>query len=218
MKFAFIDAENAYFPVRMLCEVLGVSRAGFYAWRTRPPSARAKENDALVAEIKRAHKTGRGAYGSTRIHRELRAEGRTVGRKRVERLMQREGLAARRKRRFRLTTDSKHTHPIAPNLLERDFTAAVPNARWVTDVTYVWTSEGRLYLAVILDLFSRRVVGWTAGANNDRSLALQALKQARKQRLTTQGLIHRSDRGSVYASFDYANAITKMGASRKHEP
>ena len=221
MKFALVDAENAYFPVRVLCEVFGVSRAGYYAWRSRPAPARAKEDEALVAEIKRAHRTGRGTYGSPRIHRELRANGRNVGKKRVERLMQREGIAARRKRRFRITTDSKHTHPVAPNLLERDFTAAVPNARWVTDVTYIWTREGWLYLAAILDLFSRRVVGWAAGASNDRALALQALEQARKQRLPTQGLVHHSDRGSVYASSDYADAITKMGAissmSRKRD-
>jgi len=212
VKFAFIDAQNAYFPVRILCEVLGVSRAGYYAWRSRPAPARTKEDDALVAEIKRAHRTGRGTYGSPRIHCELRASGRNVGKKRVERLMQREGIAARRKRRFRITTDSKHTHPIAPNLLKRDFTAAEPNTRWVTDVTYIWTREGWLYLAAILDLFSRRVVGWAAGANNDRGLALQALEQARKQRLPMQGLVHHSDRGSVYASSDYADAITKMGA------
>ncbi len=212
MKFALLDAENAFFPARFLCEILGVSPAGYYAWRSRPAPARAKEDDALVAEIKHAHRTGRGTYGSPRIHRELRANGRNVGKKRGERLMQREGIAARRKRRFRITTDSKHTHPIAPNLLERDFTAAVPNARRVTDVTYIWTREGWLYLAAILDLFSRRVVGWAAGANNDRALALQALEQARKQRLPTQGLVHHSDRGSVYASSDYADAITKIGA------
>jgi transposase InsO family protein len=212
VKFALLDAENAFFPARFLCEILGVSPAGYYAWRSRPAPARAKEDDALVAEIKHAHRTGRGTYGSPRIHRELRANGRNVGKKRGERLMQREGIAARRKRRFRITTDSKHTHPIAPNLLERDFTAAVPNARRVTDVTYIWTREGWLYLAAILDLFSRRVVGWAAGANNDRALALQALEQARKQRLPTQGLVHHSDRGSVYASSDYADAITKIGA------
>jgi transposase InsO family protein len=143
----------------VLCEVVGVSRAGFYAWKRRPPSRRRRDDADLVEEIKAAHKAGRGAYGSPRVHRELRARGRRVGKKRVERLMRLHGIAARRKRRFRKTTDSNHQDPIAPNILDRNFTVPMPNAAWVTDVTYVWTLEGWLYLAVILDLYSRRVVG-----------------------------------------------------------
>ncbi len=178
MKFAFIHAEKARWPIEVQCDVFEVSRSGYYAWAARPASPRAVEDAALIVEIKAAHRTGRGAYGSPRVHRELRAKGRRIGKKRVERLMREEGIVARKKRRFRRTTDSNHPHPIAPNVLERDFHVELPNTAWVTDVTYVWTCEGWLYLAAILDLFSRRVVGWAASANNDRALALSALDQA----------------------------------------
>jgi putative transposase len=212
VKFAFIDVEKARWPIGVQCDVLGVSRSGYYAWKGRPEAERATEDAALVVEIKAAHKTGRGAYGSPRVHRELRAKGRRVGRKRVERLMRREGIAGRKKRRFRKTTDSNHPDPIAPNVLERHFDVELPDIAWVTDVTYVWTWEGWLYLAVILDLFSRRVVGWSASANNDRALALSALDQATTARAPAPGLVHHSDRGSVYASADYGDALTKLGA------
>ncbi len=212
MRFAFIDAQKAHWPVTVQCGVLDVSCSGYYAWKGRPVAPRATEDAELVIEIKAAHKAGRGAYGSPRVHRELRAQGRRIGRKRVERLMRQEGIVARKKRRFRKTTDSNHPHPIAPNVLERHFDVELPNTAWVTDVTYVWTYEGWLYLAVILDLFSRRVVGWTASANNDRALALGALDRAIATRIPLLGLIHHSDRGSVYASADYGDALTKIGA------
>ncbi len=212
MKFAFIDVEKAQWPVDVQCDVLGVSRSGYYAWRGRPEAPRAADDAALVVEIKAAHKAGRGNYGSPRVHRELRAKGRRVGRKRVERLMRQQGIVARRKRRFRRTTDSNHPHPIAPNVLERNFDVELPNTAWVTDVTYVWTHEGWLYLAAILDLFSRRVVGWAVSANNDRSLALSALDRATAARTPDAGLVHHSDRGSVYASDDYGQALGKLGA------
>ena len=212
MKFARIDAEKAEWPIEGQCEVLGVSRSGYYAWRARPEAPRAKSDAELVLEIKAAHKTGRGAYGSPRVHRELRANGRRVGKKRVERLMRREGISARRKRRFQRTTDSNHPDPIAPNILDRNFEIGLPNTAWVTDVTYVWTYEGWLYLAAILDLYSRRVVGWAASANNDRALALEALARATATRRPSVGLLHHSDRGSVYASGDYGDALTKIGA------
>jgi transposase InsO family protein len=212
VSFAFIEAEKAQWPVDVQCGVFGVSRSGYYAWRRRPHAARAQQDADLVAAIKAAHKAGRGNYGSPRVHRELRAKGRRVGKKRVERLMRREGIVARRKRRFRRTTDSNHRHPIAPNVLERNFTAPLPNTAWVTDVTYVWTREGWLYLAVILDLFSRRVVGWAVSANNDRALAMSALDRATSARTPAAGLVHHSDRGSVYASHDYGEAIAKIGA------
>ena len=159
MTFAFIDAEKAQWPVEVQCQVLGVSRSGYYAWKGRPEAPRVAEDAELVVEIKAAHKAGRGNYGSPRVHRELRAKGRRVSRKRVERLMRQEGIVARKKRRFRRTTDSNHALPIAPNVLARNFDVELPDTAWVTDVTYVWTHEGWLYLAVILDLFSRRVVG-----------------------------------------------------------
>jgi len=188
VKFAFIDAEKAEWPIEVQCQVLGVSRSGYYAWKGRPEAPRAAEDAKLVVEIKAAHKAGRGNYGSPRVHRELRAKGRRVGKKRVERLMRQEGIAARKKRRFRKTTDSNHPHPIAQNVLERNFDVELPNIAWVTDVTYVWTHEGWLYLAVILDLFSRRVVGWAASANNDRALAISALDRATSARMPEVGL------------------------------
>jgi transposase InsO family protein len=210
--FARIDAEKAQWPIGIQCEVLGVSRSGYYAWRGRPEAPRAKADAELVVEIKVAHKAGRGAYGSPRVHRELRANGRRVGKKRVERLMRQEGIVARKKRRFRRTTDSNHPDPIASNILDRKFDVALPNTAWVTDVTYVWTHEGWLYLAAILDLYSRRVVGWAASACNDRALALDALACATSVRKPAAGLLHHSDRGSVYASGDYGDALTKIGA------
>ena len=212
MRFAFIDAEKARWPVDVQCEVLQVSRSGYYAWKGRPDAPRAVEDAVLIVEIKAAHKTGRGSYGSPRVHRELRAKGRRVGRKRIERLMRQEGIVARKKRRVRRTTDSNHPHPIAPNVLARNFDVELPNTAWVTDVTYVWTQEGWLYLAAILDLFSRRVVGWAASVNNDRGLALDALHRAILARTPSLGLVHHSDRGSVYASADYGDALTKLGA------
>ena len=212
MKFAFINAEKAQWPVDVQCQLFGVSRSGYYAWRARPEAPRVAEDAALLVEIKAAHTTGRGAYGSPRVHRELRAKGRRVGRKRIARLMRREGIVGRKKKRFRKTTDSNHAHPIAPNHLNRNFHVELPDTAWVTDVTYVWTLEGWLYLAAILDLFSRRVVGWAASANNDRALAIGALDRAVAARAPAPGLIHHSDRGSVYASGDYGDALANLGA------
>jgi transposase InsO family protein len=212
MRFAFILEWKASWPVEVMCEVLEVSRSGYYAWRNRPAAMRTLEDVDVLAEIRVAYAAGRGSYGSPRVQRELRATGRHVGKKRVERLMRESGIAARKKRRFRKTTDSKHLDPIAPNVLNRKFDVALPNAAWVTDVTYVWTHEGWLYLAAILDLFSRRVVGWAASANNDRALALGALDRATAARAPKAGLIHHSDRGSVYASADYAAALTALSA------
>jgi transposase InsO family protein len=212
VRFAFIDEEKTTWPVDTLCEVLGVPRSGFYAWKVRPPSPRAIEDAQLVVEIKAAHKAGRSAYGSPRVHRVLRRHGRRVGKKRVERLMRREGVAAKKRKKFCVTTDSRHADPIAPNVLQCDFDVALPNVAWVTDVTYVPTHEGWLYLAAILDLCSRRVVGWAASANNDRQLALDALARATSTRTTSAGLIHHSHRGSVYASGDYRDALDNVGA------
>jgi len=212
MRFAFILVWKARWPVEVQCEVLDVSRSGYYAWRDRPAAKRSLDDAEVLVEIETAYAAGRGNYGSPRVHRELRASGRRVGKKRVERLMRETGLAARKKRRFRKTTDSNHLDPIAPNVLERNFDVALPNTAWVTDVTYVWTHEGWLYLAAILDLFSRRVVGWAASANNDRALALGALDRATTSRAPKAGLIHHSDRGSVYASGDYGAALMTLAA------
>ena len=214
MKFAFIDAERSQWPVAVLCKMLEISRSGYYAWTTRPEAPKEKADAEVVAEIRAAHKGGRGAYGSPRVVRALRKKGRQISQKRVARLMRKEGIVGRKKKRFRKTTDSNHPDPIAPNVLARNFDVDLPDTAWVTDVTYVFTQQGWLYLAVILDLFSRRVVGWAASANNDRALALDALDRAVTLREPNSGLIHHSDRGSVYASGDYRDALDRMGATK----
>ena len=209
--FELVQAEKAHYPIAVLCSVLEVSRSGFYAWQDRPEPVRKKADAALVLDIRAAHKLGRRAYGSPRVHAELAAKGVRVSKKRVARLMRQDGLRARQKKRFRRTTDSNHTDPIAENVLQRDFEPAAPNQSWVTDVTYVHTAEGWLYLAVMLDLFSRRVVGWAASATNDRALALAALARALTARRPQPGLVHHSDRGSPYASDDYRSALKAAG-------
>jgi putative transposase len=211
VKFAFIDAEKAHYPVDVLCAVLMVSRSGYYAWKARPASARARTDAGLAREIAASHARSRRTYGSPRVFRDLRARGIRTSKKRVERIMRQEGIAARRKRRFRRTTDSNHASPIAPNHLARAFDVPLPNKAWVTDVTYVWTLEGWLYLAAILDLCSRRVVGWAVSATNDRRLTLLALERALAGRSPGAGLLHHSDRGSTYASADYRDALTRRG-------
>jgi putative transposase len=210
MRFAFILAEEAVWPVLVMCDVLRVSRSGYYAWKGRPASARVVADEKLMVEIKAAHKAGRGNYGSPRVHRALRKSGTRVGKKRVARLMHQEGIVAKRRKKFVITTDSKHVDPIAPNVLNREFYVELPNTAWVTDVTYVWTLQGWLYLAAILDLCSRRVVGWSSSAHNDRQLALDALDCANKTRRPCPGLVHHSDRGSVYASGDYRQELTNL--------
>jgi len=211
VKFAFILVEKALYPVVVMCRVLSVSRSGFYAWLKRPQAKRATDDAKLAIEVLEAHQRGRGVYGSPRVHAELKARGLSVGRKRVERLMREQGIRARQKRRFRRTTDSNHTQPIAPNVLERCFEAEAPNRAWVTDVTYIATGDGWLYLAAIVDLFSRRVVGWATSDVNDRVLALQALDLALKARRPSRGMLHHSDRGSPYASEDYRDALKARG-------
>jgi transposase InsO family protein len=211
MRFQLIEAEKAHYPVAVLCEVLGVSRSGFYAWQGREPCARAKADAHLGTVVAAAHRSSRGRYGSPRVHAELRARGTHVGRKRVARLMRERGLVGRRKRAFRRTTESNHSDPIAPNLLERRFEVEAPNQVWVTDVTYIATGEGWAYLAAILDLFSRRVVGWAISPSNDRALALSALTSALLDRKPLPGLLHHSDRGSPYASQDYRDELVAHG-------
>lgn len=210
MKYAFISEQRVAFPIAVLCRVLGTSTSGYYAWSGRPASPRAVQDAALNVRVQAAYAVSKGRYGSPRVHAELRASGERVGRKRVARLMKQAGLAARRRRRFKATTDSKHSFPIAPNVLERDFTTTAPNQAWVTDITYLWTQEGWLYLAAILDLFSRRVVGWATSANADRHLALAALAEALRTRRPSKGLVHHSDRGSTYASADYRRALADL--------
>ena len=211
MKFELVDAEKAHYPIEILCDVLGVSRSGFYAWRKRKPSGRATTRARLAAEIAAVHKKSKRRYGSPRIHRELREKGVRVSRKTIESVMREKGIVARHKRRFRRTTDSNHAHPIAPNLVARDFEPTAANQVWAGDVTYIATDEGWAYLAVLLDLFSRRVVGWAISETNDTELALAALSQAVRGRLVPAGLVHHTDRGSPYASADYRVALAARG-------
>lgn len=211
MKFAFVAEQEVAFPVGPTCSLLGVSRSGYYAWRKRPPAPREGADAQLTVEVVGAHKRSRATYGSPRVHAELKARGFRVSKKRVERLMRQRGIQARRKRRFRRTTDSNHPNPVAPNLLARQFDQTAPNRVWVTDVTYVWTDEGWLYLAVMLDLFARKVVAWATSAVNDTALALAALEAAFRSRRPAPGLIHHSDRGSPYASDTYRAALRRMG-------
>ena len=211
MRFAFIAAEKAALPVRLLCRTLQVSRAGFYAWQARPPAPRTRADERLGLEIAAIHAETRQRYGSPRIHAELGERGCRTGRKRVARLMRVRGLAARRRRRFRVTTQSRHPFPIAPNVLARQFERTGPDQAWVTDITYIPTGEGWLYLAVILDLCSRFAVGWAMNERITDDLTLDALGMALARRRPPQGLLHHSDRGSQYASGDYQRALAQHG-------
>lgn len=204
-------AEKAAYPVTLMSRLLQVSRSGFYAWNKRAESARARSDRALLVDIKAAHHVSRGVYGSPRVHRELLAQGHTVGRGRVARVMRENGLRGKRKRRFRNTTQSNHRHPVAPNVLDREFTVAQPNAAWVGDITYVWTLEGWLYLSVIIDLYSRRVVGWAMSNRIDQALTLRALGMALNACEPGAGLIHHTDRGSQYAANDYRKLLDARG-------
>jgi putative transposase len=209
--YAFIRAERA-FPVAVQCAVFNVSRSGFYAYCNEPQTAREARDAALLPKVRAAFAAGKANYGSPRVTEELQHSGVQVSKGVVERIMRDNDITPKKARKFIATTDSAHEGPIAPNVLEREFTTEKPNHVWVTDVTYVWTYEGWLYLAVILDLYSRRVVGWAAGANNDTRLALTALNRAVALRNPAKGWIHHSDRGSVYASGDYRKALTAAGA------
>ena len=212
MKFAFIQAEKATFSVRMLCRVMQVSPSGFYAWRDRPISAHARRDRRLRVLVRASHAASRCRYGSPRMHDDLREQGEAVSRKRVVRLMQHEGLRARARKRFKSTTMSGHDQPVAANVLDRDFVAAAPNQRWVADTSELVTgSSGELYLAAVLDLFSRFVVGWAVSAINDRHLVIKALEMALKRRRPPLRLLHHSDRGSPYASEDYQATLTAHG-------
>jgi len=211
VKFAFIDAEKALFPVEFMCKQFSVSSAGYYASRGRKPSARALDEVALEKEIALVHEGSRKAYGSPRVHEQLKKEGRRTSRKRVARIMRDKALVARVKRRFRRTTDSNHPFPIAENVLGRAFTVDAPNKVWVTDITYVDTREGWLYLAAIVDLYSRKVVGWAMSRRIDAQLCLDALQMALLARNPPPGLIHHSDRGSQYASHEYRRLLEKHG-------
>jgi transposase InsO family protein len=212
VRFQFIAAEKAHHSLPLLCRCLRVTRSGFYAWQRRPPSARAQRDGRLKVLIRTSFDASKGRYGSPRIHADLRDQQERVSRKRVIRLMQEDQLVARQRKRFTSTTQSDHGWPVAANLLDRQFTATAPNQRWVGDTTeFVIGESGKLYLAAILDLFSRFVVGWAVSAVNDRHLAIKALEQALKRRGSAAGLLHHSDQGCTYASGDYQAILEARG-------
>jgi transposase InsO family protein len=207
MKYQFVEQHKQEFPVVVMCQVLEVSESGFYAWRKRPTCQRRREDAQLTSHIRQVFENHQERYGSPRIQVELRDQGRSLSRKRVARLMREAGLCARGKRRRMITTRREASHPVAPNILERDFTATEPNSKWVTDITYIPTTQGWLYLAVILDLYSRAVVGWSMSSNCDEALAENALNMAVARRHPKAGLLHHSDRGCQYTSTAYRKRL-----------
>ena len=211
MKCEAIERQRGQYPLVMMCRLLEVRRSTYYAWRKRPESRRTKEDRRLVIEIELSHKASDRTYGSPRVHEDLQEQGIRCGRKRVARLMRENGIRAKQARRFKATTDSDHNDPVAPNLLDREFHVDVPDRVWVADLTYIWTREGWLYLAVILDLFSRRVVGWSMSKRITSQLTLEALSVALWSRKPSPGLLHHSDRGSQYTCGDYRDVLDEHG-------
>ena len=211
MRCDFIAVQKAHYPVTTLCRVLQVSRSAVYAARGHAPACRRVRDDELSLRIRTIHAASRGTYGSPRVHAALQREAQHVARKRVARLMAVHGLCGRRPKRWCRTTDSTHSEPIAPNVLARRFTVGAPNQVWATDITYVWTSEGWLYLAVVLDLFARRVVGWGLAERLHTELPLVALRMALGRRAVPRALVHHSDRGTQYASAAYQQELRAYG-------
>lgn len=219
MRYAAIAAQVGAYTVAFMCRVLAVAPSGYYAWRERGPSKKVVRDNVLTTHVRATFKASRRRYGSPRVHAELRAEGHVVARKRVARLMREDGLCARPRRRFVCTTQSKHKHPIAPNVLARNFEVSAPNQTWVSDLTYLRTNAGFVYLAVVLDLFARRVVGWAVSTELDASVATEALQRALAVRNVQTGMVHHSDRGVHYACAEYRAALAgrriKPSMSRK---
>ena len=220
MRFQFIEENQETFEISMMCRVLKVSRSSFYAWRKREPSVREMANRELTQEIKVVFEESGQTNGSPRVYAELKVKGVACSRHRVARLMQQNGWQAKQKRRkWVKTTDSAHDWPIAPNLLNREFAAESPNQKWGTDISYIPTDEGWLYVATVMDLFSRRIVGWSMQADMSTSLVLNALDMATQTRQPKGGLLHHSDRGSQYCSRLYQQRLAthqmKVSMSRK---
>jgi transposase InsO family protein len=209
MKYRFIRSHRETFNVGRLCELLNVSRSGYYAWHDRPESRRSRENRKLKDKIAVVHAVSHGIYGAPKVHEKLVENGVACGKNRVARIMRKSGIRSRTKKKFKATTNSKHNLPVAPNLLNQNFTAQAANCIWVGDITYVRTAEGWLYLAVLLDLFNREIVGWVASSRMTRQLAIDALQMAVGRRKPGPGLTHHTDRGSQYASKAYQKRLRK---------
>ena len=211
MRYQCIHRRRSQYPVSMMCRVLKVSRSGYYTWRVRPESQRAKTDREVTQAIERLHADSKGVYGSPRITADLRDEGYCHSRHKVARLMRLAGLRGCPKRRFRVTTQRDPSHPVADNLLDQDFTAEAPNQRWAADITFIATNQGWLYLAVVMDLYSRRIVGWSMSRWINRHLVIDALNMAIGARRPGAELIHHSDRGSQYTSDDFRDELIKHG-------
>lgn len=209
MKYRAIKDNASRFAVKLMCSALQVSTSGYYAWLDRPECARAQANRRLLIRIREAHRRSRRCYGSPRIAEELRAEGLRVGENRIATLMREAQIRAKSARKWRATTQSSHRMPIAENTLNREFSVTQPNRVWAGDITYVWTAEGWLYLAVVLDLYSRAVIGWAIGDRLTTELATQALTMALWRRKPNESLLHHSDRGVQYAAGDYQGLLAQ---------
>jgi putative transposase len=207
VKYAFVREHRDRFTIALMCEVFGVSRSGYHDWLKRLPSARDQENTRLRTAILRIYQSSRRTYGSPRVHAELVKEGFKCSRTRVERLMKELGISAKTKRKFKVTTDSRHNHPISPNLVNRDFKPVGPDRLWLSDITYIPTEEGWLYLATVMDAYSRKIVGWCLDDRMTQNLVLKALDMAVERRKPGPGLIHHSDRGSQYAAKAYQRRL-----------
>ena len=217
MRYAFIQNHREAFPVSLICQVLDVGRSGFYAWLKRPESPRTRENRRLVEAIKTVHHCSRQTYGSPRIHADLKAQGHTCGKHRVARLMRRYGIVSRHKRKYKATTNAKHMHPVAANHLNRQFTVPKPNGGWVSDITYIPTQEGWLYLAVTLDLYHRKVMGWAMDRWMTQQLVIDAFLMALKNGRPGRGLVHHSDQGVQYASKAFQSLLKAARGTVQYE-
>ena len=204
-----MQQHKTEFPIAVMCDVFAVSRSGYYAWREKPVSRRKRANGKLLKEIRTVHHESRQTYGSPRVYQALKQKNVPCSENRVARLMKEDGLRAKTKRRFKVTTHSKHNLPVAPNLLQRDFSPKKPDQVWAGDITYIWTAAGWLYLAVVIDLFSRSVVGWAMNKHMTRRLVMDSLTMAIQRRSPSPGLIFHSDRGSQYASADFQSLLAK---------
>ncbi len=211
MRYQFIDTAKKAYPLTLLCQVMRVSRSGFYSWKNREKSPRQRERERLIPKVKKIDKEAKQSYGARRIAEDLEAQGESCGRTKAGTLMKLAGVEAKQRKKFKATTDSKHNLPVAPNLLKRNFKTSEPDLVYCTDITYIWTKEGWLYLAVILDLFSRQVVGWSMSNRITKKLVIDALRMAIWRRQPETGLIIHSDRGSQYCSNDFQKMLKKHG-------